>query len=125
MAPIRHKDTNRYMALKQLGDRFVRFVGGNIGRWRVLAIRPVQGDILPQTERIAVCRGDEPSPLESQWTPSGIISNILYVERAEQQELTLKQAPLGRPEATMAALIPIRKTAAWWNLTQEERRKYF
>src|SRR5262249_57631222 len=28
-------------------------------------------------------------------------------------------------EATMAALIPIRKTAAWWNLTQEERRDIF
>ena len=25
----------------------------------------------------------------------------------------------------MAALIPIRKTAAWWNLTQEERRNIF
>ena len=113
------------MALKQLGDRLVRFVGGNTGRWRVLAVSPVLGDVLPQAERIAVCRGDEPSPLESQWTLSGVISNIRYVERPEQQELTLKQAPVGRQEATMAALIPIRKTAAWWNLTQEERRKYF
>src|SRR5215469_4844695 len=113
------------MALKQLGDRLVRFVGGNIGHWRVLAIRPVQGDILPQAERIAVCRGDEPPPLESQWTLSGVISNIRYVERPEQQELTLKQAPLRRPEASLAALIPIRKTAAWWNLTQEERRNIF
>jgi chlorite dismutase len=25
----------------------------------------------------------------------------------------------------LAALIPIRKTAAWWNLTQEERRSIF
>ena len=93
--------------------------------WRILTIRPVQGDILPQAERIAVCRGDESLPLESQWTLSGVISNIRYVERPEQQELTLKQAPLGRSEATRAALIPIRKTAAWWNLTQEERRNIF
>src|SRR5215471_5055327 len=55
----------------------------------------------------------------------GCISNTRYVERPEQQELTLKQAPLGRLEATRAALIPIRKTAAWWNLTQEERRNIF
>ena len=113
------------MELKQLGDRLVRFVGGKSGMWRVLTIHPVQGDVLPQAERIAVCRGDESSPLESQWTLSGVISNIRYVERPEQQELTLKQAPLGRSEATMAALIPIRKTAAWWNLTQEERRSIF
>jgi chlorite dismutase len=32
------------------------------------------------------------------------------------------QAGLGRPEATCAALIPIRKTEAWWALTQDERR---
>jgi chlorite dismutase len=113
------------MGLKQLGDRLVRFEGGQTGRWRVLAIRPVQGDGLPHAERVAVYPGDEPSPLESQWTLSGVISNIRYVERPEQQELTLKQAPLGRSEATMAALIPIRKTAAWWNLTQEERRNIF
>ena len=113
------------MKLKQLGDRLVQFVGGKTGAWRVLAIRPVQGDVLPQVERIAVRRGDESSPLESQWILSGVISNIRYVERREQQELTLKQAPLGRSEATMAALIPIRKTAAWWNLTQEERRNVF
>ena len=113
------------MGLQQLGDRLVRFVGGKTGMWRVLAIRLVQGDGLPQAERVAVCRGDEPSTLEPQWTLSGVISNIQYVERPEQRELTLKQAPLGRSEATLAALIPIRKTAAWWNLTQEERRNIF
>src|SRR5215831_4530490 len=117
--------TYKYMALKELGDRLVRFAGGNTGIWRVLAIRPVQGDTLPQVERVAVRRGDEPSSLEYQWALSGFISNIRYVERQEQQGLTLKQAPLGRAEATMAALIPIRKTAAWWNLTQEERRNIF
>ena len=35
------------------------------------------------------------------------------------------QAELGRPEATCAALIPIKKSAAWWELTQEERRQIF
>ena len=107
------------MGLEQLSDRLIRFAGGHTGVWRVLAVRPVKGDILPQAGRIAVCRGDEPSPLESQWTLSGVISNIRYVERPEQKELTSKQAPLGRSEATMAALIPIRKTPAWWNLTQD------
>jgi chlorite dismutase len=29
---------------------------------------------------------------------------------------------LNRPEATRAALIPIRKNAAWWKLAQDERR---
>jgi chlorite dismutase len=30
-----------------------------------------------------------------------------------------------RPQATRAALIPIRKTAAWWDLAQGERRAIF
>ena len=32
---------------------------------------------------------------------------------------------MGRPEATRAALIPIRKSAAWWDLPQDERRRIF
>ena len=32
---------------------------------------------------------------------------------------------LGRPEATLAALIPIRKNAEWWAMTQDERRNVF
>jgi chlorite dismutase len=112
------------MGLEQLSDRLIRFAGGSTGLWRVLAIRPVQGEGLPQVERVAVYRGNA-SSLESEWTLSGVVSNIRYVERPEQQELVSKQAPLGRSEATMAALIPIRKTPAWWNLTQEERRNIF
>src|SRR5260221_511934 len=101
------------MELEQLGDRLVRFVGGGAGAWRVLAIRSVLGDVLPQVERVSLYRGSEPVPLESKWTLSGVISNVRYVERPEQKELTSKQAPIGRSEATMAALIPIRKNAAW------------
>ena len=36
--------------------------------------------------------------------------------------LATRQAELGRPEATRAALIPMSKSAAWWALAQDERR---
>ena len=39
--------------------------------------------------------------------------------------LVAKQPALGRPEAVCAALIPIRKSEAWWDLTQDERREIF
>ena len=52
--------TNGYMGLEQLSDRLIRFAGGHTGVWRVLAIHSVQGDALPQVERVAVYRGNEP-----------------------------------------------------------------
>ncbi len=48
-----------------------------------------------------------------------------YVERDEKIELAARQENLGRPQATRAALIPVRKSQAWWELTQEERREIF
>ena len=36
-----------------------------------------------------------------------------------------KQQGLGGPDSTCAALIPIRKTPAWWALAQDERRRIF
>src|SRR5262249_32330893 len=39
--------------------------------------------------------------------------------------LRAKQAALGRPEATRAAFLPIRKSEAWWELAQDERRTVF
>jgi len=35
------------------------------------------------------------------------------------------QPVLGRSESTRAALIPVRKSAAWWDLAQDERRQIF
>lgn len=48
-----------------------------------------------------------------QWALKGVISNLRYAEQAEKAALTAIQAPLGRAEATCAALIPLRKSAAW------------
>ena len=75
------------MGLEQLGDRLIRFAGGQSGVWRVLAVRSVRGEALPQVERVAVYRGSEPSALESRWTLSGVISNTRYVERPDNKYL--------------------------------------
>jgi len=44
---------------------------------------------------------------------------------AEHTALAARGPELGRPEATEAALIPIRKVDAWWALSQDERRAIF
>ena len=64
-------------------------------------------------------------PNEASWVLRGITSNERYVVREEKVALVGKQEGLGRPASTQAALIPIRKTAAWWALAQDDRRRVF
>jgi len=54
-----------------------------------------------------------------------VTSHERYVTRAEHERLAASQSPLERPEATRAALIPIAKSAEWWELSQDERRSIF
>jgi chlorite dismutase len=67
----------------------------------------------------------EQLPQDATWALRGTISNERYVVREEKSALASKQEGLGRPASKRAALIPIRKTAAWWALAQDERREIF
>ncbi len=108
---------------------FRTFRGGQSGGWRVTSVSPVTGEPLPFMPALSVIDGDAVSlplvPSRNAWRLVGVPSALRYTERAEKQQLTAVQAGLGRIEATCAALIPIRKSQAWWELTQEERRKIF
>src|SRR5262249_41635589 len=103
------------------------FAGGSEGEWEVISVNRVTGETLPRVDRVA--RIVSPSSIKSSnrtvWILNGVISNVRYVERKEKIDLTAKQAGLGRPEATSAALIPIKKTPAWWEMPQDERRQIF
>jgi chlorite dismutase len=59
------------------------------------------------------------------WVLRGVAGHVRYTEHREKEALVAVQAGLGRAEATRAALIPIRKNAAWWALAQDERRAVF
>jgi hypothetical protein len=100
------------------------FIGGAVGRWRVDAMQAVAGPALASVSRVAVV-GDAEHPCAGAWSLTGVPSYVRYVERREREELRALQAPLARAEATCAALIPIRKSEAWWELTQEARRDIF
>jgi chlorite dismutase len=107
---------------------FTTFTGSGSGDWQVLRVASVSGDSLATASHLAVTHSDGialPAPSSGGWRLSGVASHVRYVERAEKSVLVAVQAGLGRPEATHAALIPIRKSAAWWDLTQDERRRIF
>ena len=106
-----------------MSTRAFTFAGGEKGAYRVTRVHAVVGETLPSVSRIAVVPGivpvgDEPA----RWFLRGTTSNVRYVTRAENDKLAACSPALGRAEATLAALIPIRKTAAWWAMTQDERR---
>jgi hypothetical protein len=104
----------------------VTFVGGREGLWRVERQTAIRGEGLPAADRMAVLEGDGVAqPDACSWAVLGATSNARYVTRAERDELERRQAPLLRPEATSAALIPIRKSAECWALAQDERRAIF
>jgi chlorite dismutase len=104
----------------------VTFAGGSTGQWRVDRLRAVCGEALAAVDHVAVLEGRQASvPDGSAWALRGVTSNERYVTRAEHAALAARQPPLGRPDATRAALIPIRKTEAWWALAQDERRAAF
>jgi chlorite dismutase len=101
----------------------VAFAGGTEGEWRVESITSIRGVLLPAVERVAVRQGeDEP---RATWILRGFTSNERYTTCAEHDQLVAKQQLLGRPEATLAALIPIRKSEEWWSLSQDQRRAIF
>jgi len=104
----------------------VCFAGGRMGPWQVERMSALLGPALPAVHRVAV-RDNQTLPGSSgrAWLLQGVTSYERYVQRRERSALVECQPPLGRPEATCAALIPIRKTAAWWELTQDERRTIF
>lgn len=99
------------------------FRGGDQGSWRVVRMDPVRGPGLPPVERIDIVSGE--ASARGAWVFRGAVSNIRYATSSEIVALKAVQAPIGRPEATYAALIPIRKSTSWWDLAQDERRAIF
>ncbi len=109
-----------------MNTRSFAFVGGGTGLWGIVSMSTLIGEPLPKTGRLDTVSGpDVAINPEAGWVLRGITSHERYVVRTEKGRLVAKQQDLGRPESIRAALIPIRKNAAWWALAQDERRRIF
>ena len=102
----------------------VAFVGGGHGAWRVDRATVLVGDPIAEVQRLDIRRGMVRAD-EGRWVLRGSVSHMRYTTRDESLTLNSKQQGLGRPEAICGALIPIRKSAAWWALAQDERRAIY
>jgi chlorite dismutase len=104
----------------------VSFVGGPTGEWKVERILAVHGESLRPSSAVERIEGAEFVARDDvSWILTGVRSAERYIERAERDHLGALQQGLGRPDAGLAALIPIRKKEAWWDLAQDERRAIF
>ena len=102
------------------------FVGGTTGKWRVESASALTGPPLTPVPRLSILDGSQITTLQDGvWVLRGVTSYERYVQRAEHSALVARQPDLGRPNSTRAALIPIKKSMAWWELTQDERRMIF
>jgi len=102
----------------------VTFAVGATGQWRIDAVKTLRGASLGSGPRLETLDGIV-TPAQAVWSLRGVSGHVRYVERPEKAELDPASPGLGRPEATRGALIPIRKSDAWWALPQDERRAIF
>ena len=107
-------------------SRFFQFIGGSSGEWRIQTIRQIVGPGLAEAPRLSIVNASSPVATPTAvWQLRGITSNQRYTNREELSALVAVQPLLGRPSATCAALIPIKKSDEWWGLAQDVRREIF
>lgn len=100
------------------------FVGDTVGDWKVSSMTTIKGNSLASVSHLSKVPKKELVQTETGiWTLKGIISNLRYTEKEDKDKLAAVQQDLDRANSTLAAFIPIRKSEAWWNLAQDERRK--
>jgi chlorite dismutase len=102
----------------------VTFSAGAHGDWQIQRVASVTGEGLPMARRLSM---SEPAAVNNShtWQLRGVVSNPRYSTASELKQLAAVSPPLGRTEARLAALIPIRKSEAWWAMAQDERRQIF
>jgi chlorite dismutase len=104
----------------------VTFAAGETGGWRIERITSVIGEDLPFARYLSAYEHPSlPTADPVAWALRGTTSNTRYTNHDEVKRLSAHQEGLSRPQATHAALIPIRKSETWWSLAQDERRDIF
>ena len=97
---------------------------GRLTRYRVESLQPVRGQ-----HGLSFGAGAEIARHESELPPAaledalvGVTQHVLYTDAAQRAELAKISSPESGP---CAVLIPIKKSAEWWALAQDERHAQF
>jgi hypothetical protein len=110
------------------GEIPVSFLGwsSRVDGWEMERVETVAGaQVDPVASVTIVERVEVGQPPGCEWVLRGRTGAAHYLTPAEEAALVALSPPLGRPQASCAALIPIGKSQAWWELPQPERRRIF
>lgn len=108
--------------------------GGRTNRYRIQEVRRVTGEppaALAQARDWQMVRVIRSGPLETPQAMGavsfgGTIQHLHYTTAEQRRELLSQSRQAPPPsEDTMAVVIPIRKSKAWWDLAQDERQAHF
>lgn len=107
-----------------MNPRMWFFTGGSTGQFAISKMSAVRGEPLPPASYLSVGQ-QSCAEKDVVFTLRGTVSNERYTSREEKTELLRRQVAMGREEARQGAFIAIKKSEAWWTLTQDERRAVF
>ena len=97
-----------------MNPRLWTFNGSDNGVFEILSQSTYRGAPLPFARRLDVLNhlpGEASSP---QFSLIGVVSNERYVTLEEKKDLLTTQQAIGRPQNRLGAVIPIKKSSAWW-----------
>jgi chlorite dismutase len=107
-------------------NNYFTFIGSDEGPWEVIKNCAIIGEPLESVQKIEVLNLPAIQiNLSATWILQGFTSNLRYTDSNEVSLLRAKQEGLNRTNSKCAAMIPIKKTAEWWAMAQDERRAIF
>lgn len=102
----------------------LHYVGAASGPWRVTEMTTLSGAPLKPATHVQIAHGQvNPLRVRSSWVLKGVVRNTRFFSREERLPLNAHRFAPNPSETTCAALIPIRKSAEWWKLDDEDRQQ--
>lgn len=125
-----------FMPMKEIQVGFTPGETSRLDRYLIREARSVRGEVPVVLRRgIGMARVESESPIQfsggygetSEGFPlRGVVQHLHYTGRSEQTELkTISRPELAPSAETVAVLIPIGKSDAWWAMSQDERQILF
>ena len=103
---------------------------GRFDRYAVEQIVPVKSESFFTGKTASLVRLETPVPLSPECSLEaefrGVVRHLQYTTQAHRTELQARSAKeYPASNSTSAVLIPIRKSAGWWGLAQDEQQAHF